>query len=178
MTLKVGDKQVDDVLGRCQRRRDALTAGGFDLALSTARLAPLSSKFAAFTGQPRTSPDWFGNPRSPRRIHPDYRRLTHGNAHHHASSSSPPDTQLHGERPATTSRRRRRRKKKRPCSHVSRTQHNVRFEARILARGRQDRTDPPARMIMQVPLPRGSRICVDRTAIAADEPAGTPADAG
>jgi hypothetical protein len=62
MTLKVGDKQVDDVLGRCQRRRDALTAGGFDLALSTARLAPLSSKFAAFTGQPRTSPDWFGNP--------------------------------------------------------------------------------------------------------------------
>jgi hypothetical protein len=37
---------------------------------------------------------------------------------------------------------------------------------------------PPARITTQVPLRCGLRIGISRTAIAADEPAGTPAGAG
>ena len=41
-------RPVDDALGDYQRQRDQLTADGFELALSTARLAPLSNRLTAF----------------------------------------------------------------------------------------------------------------------------------
>jgi flavin-dependent dehydrogenase len=41
-------RPVDDALGDYQRQRDQLTANGFELALSTARLAPLSNGLTAF----------------------------------------------------------------------------------------------------------------------------------
>ena len=39
---------LDDALARYQHRRDVLTANGFELALTTARLAPLSARLEAF----------------------------------------------------------------------------------------------------------------------------------
>ena len=43
-----GHRPMDDALARYQQRRDALTANGYELALSTARLAPLSARLEAF----------------------------------------------------------------------------------------------------------------------------------
>ena len=43
-----GHRPMDQALAGYQRRRDALTANGFELALSTARLAPLSPRIEAF----------------------------------------------------------------------------------------------------------------------------------
>jgi flavin-dependent dehydrogenase len=43
-----GHQPLDDALACYQRRRDALTANGFELTLSTARLAPLSARLEAF----------------------------------------------------------------------------------------------------------------------------------
>jgi flavin-dependent dehydrogenase len=43
-----GHQPMDHALAGYQRRRDALTADGFELALSTARLAPLSPRIEAF----------------------------------------------------------------------------------------------------------------------------------
>jgi flavin-dependent dehydrogenase len=43
-----GRLPMDSALARYQRRRDSLTANGFALTLSTARLAPLSARLSAF----------------------------------------------------------------------------------------------------------------------------------
>ena len=43
-----GRRPMHDALAGYQHRRDALTASGFELALSTARLAPLSPRLEAF----------------------------------------------------------------------------------------------------------------------------------
>jgi 2-polyprenyl-6-methoxyphenol hydroxylase-like FAD-dependent oxidoreductase len=44
----VGQRPFDDTLSEYQDKRDALTANGFELTLSTARLAPLSPRLEAF----------------------------------------------------------------------------------------------------------------------------------
>ncbi len=43
-----GHRPMDDALARYARRRDVLTTNGFELALTTARLAPLSARLEAF----------------------------------------------------------------------------------------------------------------------------------
>ena len=43
-----GHRPIDDALSNYQDQRDALTANGFELTLSTARLAPLSPRLEAF----------------------------------------------------------------------------------------------------------------------------------
>jgi flavin-dependent dehydrogenase len=59
-----GSRPMDDALAGYQRRRDALTADGFELALSTARLAPLAARTEAFyraaAGQPEVIRKVFG----------------------------------------------------------------------------------------------------------------------
>jgi hypothetical protein len=55
---------MDDAVADYQHRRDALTANGFQLTLSTARLAPLSTGLEAFyreaAGQPEMVRRIFG----------------------------------------------------------------------------------------------------------------------
>jgi len=59
-----GSRPMDDALADYQRRRDARTANGFELTLSTARLAPLSASHEAFyraaAGQPEVVRQIFG----------------------------------------------------------------------------------------------------------------------
>jgi flavin-dependent dehydrogenase len=59
-----GHQPMDDAVADYQHRRDALTANGFDLALATARLAPLSPRLEAFyhkaAGQPELTRQVFG----------------------------------------------------------------------------------------------------------------------
>lgn len=59
-----GRRPMDDALAGYQRRRDALTADGFGLALSTAKLAPLSARTEAFyraaADQPEVIREIFG----------------------------------------------------------------------------------------------------------------------
>jgi hypothetical protein len=43
-----GHRPIDDALSNYQDKRDALTTNGFELTLSTARLAPLSGRLEAF----------------------------------------------------------------------------------------------------------------------------------
>lgn len=60
----VGHRPIDDAVADYQHRRDALTENGFQLTLSTARLAPLSTGLEAFyreaTGQPEMVRQIFG----------------------------------------------------------------------------------------------------------------------
>lgn len=60
----VGQQPIDDALADYQRQRDILTANGFELTLSTARLAPLSARLEAFyraaTAQPELVRRIFG----------------------------------------------------------------------------------------------------------------------
>lgn len=44
----VGERPIDGALSDYQNKRDALTANGYTLTLSTARLAPLTPKLEAF----------------------------------------------------------------------------------------------------------------------------------
>jgi 2-polyprenyl-6-methoxyphenol hydroxylase-like FAD-dependent oxidoreductase len=53
----VGDRPIDDALSNYQEKRDALTANGFELTLSTARLAPLSPRVEAFYGAAADQPE-------------------------------------------------------------------------------------------------------------------------
>lgn len=59
-----GRRPMDDALAGYQRRRDALTADGFELALNTGMLAPLSARTEAFyraaTDQPEVIRKVFG----------------------------------------------------------------------------------------------------------------------
>jgi flavin-dependent dehydrogenase len=59
-----GHRPMHDALAGYQHRRDALTVDGYELALSTARLAPLSAKLETFyraaSGQPETIRKIFG----------------------------------------------------------------------------------------------------------------------
>jgi 2-polyprenyl-6-methoxyphenol hydroxylase-like FAD-dependent oxidoreductase len=59
-----GHRPMDEALSRYQHRRDALTGSGFDLTLTTARLAPLSARLEAFyrtaAEQPEISRQVFG----------------------------------------------------------------------------------------------------------------------
>lgn len=59
-----GRRPMDEALARYQRRRDALTADGFELALNTAKLAPLSARTEAFyraaADQPKVIQKVFG----------------------------------------------------------------------------------------------------------------------
>jgi len=60
----VGHRPMDDAVADYQARRDVLTTNGFELTLSTARLAPLSTKLEAFyraaAHQPEQVRDIFG----------------------------------------------------------------------------------------------------------------------
>lgn len=53
----VGHRPIDDALASYQLRRDELTANGFALALSTAKLAPLSAKLESFYSSAADQPD-------------------------------------------------------------------------------------------------------------------------
>jgi flavin-dependent dehydrogenase len=59
-----GNRPLDQAVSGYQQRRDALTGSGFDLALSTARLAPLPPRLEAFyrvaAQQPEVSRQVFG----------------------------------------------------------------------------------------------------------------------
>jgi 2-polyprenyl-6-methoxyphenol hydroxylase-like FAD-dependent oxidoreductase len=53
----IEDRPRDEALASYQHQRDALTANGFNLTLSTARLAPLSSRLEAFYRAAEGRPD-------------------------------------------------------------------------------------------------------------------------
>jgi 2-polyprenyl-6-methoxyphenol hydroxylase-like FAD-dependent oxidoreductase len=59
-----GNRRLDQAISGYQHRRDALTGSGFDLTLSTARLAPLPPRLEAFyrtaAQQPEVSRQIFG----------------------------------------------------------------------------------------------------------------------
>ena len=59
-----GNQPMDQALASYQQRRDALTANGFELTLSTARLAPLSPRLEALyrtaADQPEVARHIFG----------------------------------------------------------------------------------------------------------------------
>jgi 2-polyprenyl-6-methoxyphenol hydroxylase-like FAD-dependent oxidoreductase len=84
-----GHRPMDEALSRYQHRRDALTGSGFDLTLTTARLAPLSARLEAFY---RTATrDKSSGLRRPGRFPSDGGRLP-GQPHQdspHTSSCSP-----------------------------------------------------------------------------------------
>jgi flavin-dependent dehydrogenase len=86
-----GRRPIDDALAAYQHRRDALTANGFDLTLSTARLAPLSARLEAFYRAAAGQPDVvqqilgvLGGSIPITAVYPD-----HITAHHHAPSGAP-----------------------------------------------------------------------------------------
>jgi flavin-dependent dehydrogenase len=53
----IGEQPLDDALSEYQNERDALTANGYALALSTARLASLTPRLEAFYGAAVDQPD-------------------------------------------------------------------------------------------------------------------------
>jgi flavin-dependent dehydrogenase len=53
----VGQRPMDDALSDYQNKRDALTANGYALTLSTARLAPLTPRLEAFYGAAADQPE-------------------------------------------------------------------------------------------------------------------------
>jgi len=53
----VGQRPLDGALSDYQNNRDALTANGYALSLSTARLAPLTPRLEAFYGAAADQPD-------------------------------------------------------------------------------------------------------------------------
>jgi flavin-dependent dehydrogenase len=53
----VRHRAMDDALADYRHRRDDLTANGFELTLSTARLAPLSARLEAFYRAAKEQPD-------------------------------------------------------------------------------------------------------------------------
>jgi hypothetical protein len=53
----VGNQSMDDALAGYQEVRDGLTANGFELTLSTARLAPLSARLEAMYRAAQGRPD-------------------------------------------------------------------------------------------------------------------------
>jgi 2-polyprenyl-6-methoxyphenol hydroxylase-like FAD-dependent oxidoreductase len=53
----VGQRPIDAALFDYQNKRDALTANGYALALSTARLAPLTPELEAFYGAAADQPE-------------------------------------------------------------------------------------------------------------------------
>jgi hypothetical protein len=59
-----GHRPMDDAVAGYQHRRDVLTASGFELTLTTARLAPLSARLEAFyrtaADQPEMTRQVFG----------------------------------------------------------------------------------------------------------------------
>jgi hypothetical protein len=72
----VGDRPFDDALSNYQDERDALTANGFELTLSTARLAPLSPRLEAFYRAAADQPEVdLPDLRGARRFAPDGRTL-------------------------------------------------------------------------------------------------------
>lgn len=52
-----GEQPLDDALSDYQRRRDAVTANGYELTLRTARLAPLSARLESFYRDAADRPD-------------------------------------------------------------------------------------------------------------------------